>query len=122
MKTILTLLLTGLCVQAGVSSKTFGTMPDGKEVKVFTLKNANGMVAKITEYGATLTELHVPDAKGKTANVTLGFDNLKQYLGRHPAFGATIERLNGLVLAEFPSSTSSARLALGRQSRPCGSR
>merc|ERR1719240_2261744 len=32
---------------------------------------------------------------------------------RGAAFGATIERLNGLVLAEFPSSTSSARLALG---------
>ena len=37
---------------------------------------------------------------------------------RDAAFGATIERLNGLVLAEFPSSTSSARLALGRLLSP----
>jgi len=104
MKTILTaLLLTGVCVQADVSSQIFGEMPDGKPVKIFTLKNANGMVAKIAEYGATLTELHVPDAKGKPANVTLGFDNLKQYLGRHPAFGATIGRFaNRIAAGKFP--------------------
>lgn len=87
-----TLLGVGVSVEAGVTSKLFGKMPDGRPVKIFTLKNGNGMMAKITEYGATLTELHVPDAAGKTANVTLGFDNLKQYLGRHPAFGATIGR------------------------------
>ncbi|MGB0578134.1 MAG: aldose epimerase family protein [Limisphaerales bacterium] len=104
MKTILSaLLLAGLSVHAGVSIERFGNMPDGRPVKIFTLKNDNGMVAKIAEYGATLTELHVPDAKGKTANVTLGFDNLKQYLGRHPAFGATIGRFaNRIASGKFP--------------------
>ena len=81
-----------LSARADVKVSPFGNLPDGTPVGIFTLKNANGMVAKIAEYGATLTELHVPDALGRTDNVTLGFDNLKQYLGRHPAFGATIGR------------------------------
>ncbi len=80
----------------------FGRMPDGAPVKIFTLRNANRMVAKVAEYGATLTELHVPDGKGGTINVTLGFDNLAQYLGRHPAFGATIGRYaNRIANARF---------------------
>jgi aldose 1-epimerase len=91
-----------LGANAGVSVKSFGKMPDGSEVKIFTLRNANGMVARVSEYGATLTELHVPDAQGEFANVTLGFDNLKQYLGRHPAFGATIGRFaNRIAGAKF---------------------
>ena len=89
-------------VSAGVKVESFGKIPGGREVKIFTLKNANGMIAKVTEYGATLTELHVPDRHGKTANVTLGFDNLKQYLGRHPAFGAVIGRYaNRIAGARF---------------------
>jgi len=88
---------------AEVAVESFGRMPDGTEVRRFTLTNAAGMIAKVTEYGATLTELHVPDRAGKTANVTLGFDNLKQYLGRHPAFGATIGRFaNRIAGARFP--------------------
>lgn len=89
-------------LRSAVSVETFGKMPDGREVKLFTLKNANGMVAKVTEYGATLTELHVPDKQGRLANVTLGFDNLEQYLGRHPAFGAVIGRFaNRIAGAKF---------------------
>lgn len=67
-------------------------MPDGAPVPLFTLANARGMVAKVSAYGVTLTELHVPDAKGVPVNVVLGFDNLDGYLGKHPAFGATIGR------------------------------
>jgi aldose 1-epimerase len=85
-----------------MTQRQFGKMPDGKPVKIFTLKNTHGMVVRFIEYGATLTELHVPDAKGRTKNVTLGFDNLEQYLGRHPAFGATIGRFaNRIAGAKF---------------------
>tara|TARA_Y100001934_G_scaffold45195_1_gene54686 strand:+ start:20172 stop:21260 length:1089 start_codon:yes stop_codon:yes gene_type:complete len=94
-------LMTGL-LQAEITETRFGKLSDGTPVKLFTLRNANGMVVKFTEYGATLTELHVPDANGKTANVTLGFDNLEQYLGRHPAFGCTIGRYaNRIAGAKF---------------------
>jgi aldose 1-epimerase len=66
---------------------------DGKAVKLYTLRNEGGLVAKITNYGAILTEMHVPDREGVMANVTLGFDNLDDYLGRHPHFGTIVGRV-----------------------------
>ncbi len=75
-----------------VEKSTFGRLADGREVAVYTLKNKHGMIAKVTPYGASLTELHVPGRAGTFANVVLGFDNLPQYLGDHPVFGATVGR------------------------------
>lgn len=42
----------------------FGTLPDGAAVSLFTLVNANGLIAKITDFGAIIIELHVPDRGG----------------------------------------------------------
>ncbi len=44
--------------------------------------NPQGTMAKIITYGATLTELHVPNARGELADVVLGFKALDGYLGR----------------------------------------
>lgn len=80
----------------------FGKLPDGQTVHLFTLENSQGMVAKISTYGAVLTELHVPDRNGKLDNVVLGFDNLDQYLQKHPHFGGTIGRYaNRIANATF---------------------
>ena len=79
-------------MQASVEKGAFGRMPDGTAVDVYTLKNKNGLVAKVITYGALLTEMHVPDRNGRLGDVTLGFDNLQQYLDGHPYFGATIGR------------------------------
>lgn len=76
-----------------LESIDWGRTSDGQNVRLFTLRNRHGMVAKITSYGAILTELRVPDRQGKAANVVLGFDNLDQYLKGHPAFGAVIGRV-----------------------------
>lgn len=70
----------------------WGQLPDGTPVELFTLRNASGMTAKITNYGAILTELWVPDATGALTDVVLGFDNLQGYLDGHPFFGATVGR------------------------------
>ena len=45
---------------------------DGKDVFLYTLQNANGIVCKLTNWGATITELHVPDRDGKMEDVVLG--------------------------------------------------
>ena len=50
---------------------------DGQAVHLYTLKNKNGVEAKITNYGAMLTTLHLPDREGELADVVLGFDNLQ---------------------------------------------
>lgn len=71
---------------------SFGTTLDGKDVDLYTLKNAKGLTAMVTTFGAILTELHVPDRNSNFDNVVLGFDNLKQYMEKHPYFGATVGR------------------------------
>ena len=57
------------------------------------LFNKNGITAKVITYGAILTELHVPDRNGHSADVVLGFDTLAGYLKGHPFFGATVGRV-----------------------------
>ena len=77
---------------SNVQIEEFGKLPDGSVVKRYTLKNKNGVVAKVIEYGAILSELWVPDRNGQAGNVVAGFDNLAQYLNGHPFFGATTGR------------------------------
>jgi aldose 1-epimerase len=69
----------------------------GKQVDLFTLKGDHGMVAKVMTYGATLTELDVPDRDGKPDDVVLGFDSLIGYLGKEPYFGATVGRVGNRI-------------------------
>jgi len=71
----------------------FGRMTDGRTVSIFTLTNDRGLSAKVIDFGAILAELHVPDAKGNMADLTLGFDKLDGYLGQHPYFGAIVGRV-----------------------------
>jgi aldose 1-epimerase len=86
----------------GVTKRDFGKTGDGEPVELYTLTNNRGMVAKIMTYGAILTELHVPDKSGKSADVVLGFDNLGQYLKGHPFFGAIAGRYaNRIAKGQF---------------------
>jgi len=71
----------------------FGRTPDGVAVKIYTLSNAHGMRAKVTEYGATLTELWVPDRSGTLANVVLGYERLDDYIAAPFFVGATLGRV-----------------------------
>ena len=79
-------------VQMSITKEPFGQTQDGEEVDIYTLTSANGLIAKITNYGATLVSLEVPDKDGKSADITLGFDKLDGYLTRHPYFGSTVGR------------------------------
>jgi len=76
----------------GIGTESFGKTPDGQRVALYTLTNANGIRARITNYGAILVSLEVPDKNGKPADITLGFDELDGYITRHPYFGATVGR------------------------------
>lgn len=71
----------------------FGRMPDGTPVKLYTLRNPGGVLMKVTEYGAIVTEIQAPDSKGRPADVALGFDSLDRYLKGHPFFGAIAGRV-----------------------------
>ncbi|RYG75072.1 galactose mutarotase [bacterium] len=55
----------------------YGVLPDGAKVSLFTLTNSKGAQVKITNYGAVVTSLRVPDKKGRLGDVLLGYDNLE---------------------------------------------
>ena len=55
-----------------LDEKIFGHMPDGAPVRIYWLKNRNGVVVKVAEYGAIITEIHAPDRDGKDGDVVLG--------------------------------------------------
>lgn len=74
----------------GVVKEKFGTARNGKEVYAFTISNANGVQAKIINFGAILVSLLVPDKDGKLEDVVLGYDSLEEYYGNGSFFGATI--------------------------------
>ena len=81
-----------------VQKTDFGKLEDGTAIEQYTLRNSKGVVAKIITYGATLTELWVPDKNGKSGDVVLGFDNLQGYLSpSDPYFGATIGRYGNRI-------------------------
>lgn len=65
---------------------------DGVPVYRYEIHHPNGLRVALLSYGATIQELHVPDASGVTANVVLGFSQLQQYWHKHPHFGTVIGR------------------------------
>lgn len=74
----------------GVVKEKFGVTKDGKDVYAFTMSNANGLSAKVINYGAILVSLMVPDKNGNVDDVVLGFDSLEKYFDNGSFFGATI--------------------------------
>lgn len=64
---------------SGLNPAKFDTTIQAKPVKLYTLKNENGMEVCITNYGARIVSLVVPDKDGKPTDVVLGFDNIAQY-------------------------------------------
>lgn len=89
-------------MKANVTKSVFGKLPSGQTAHLFTLTNAKGSFAKVTNYGAIITELHVPDRQGRLGDVVLGFDNLQQYLTNAPYLGATCGRVaNRIAKGKF---------------------
>jgi aldose 1-epimerase len=70
---------------------------DGKEVFLYTLRNASGMEARITNYGGILVSLTVPDRLNKPGDVVLGYDSLSSYVKATPYFGAIVGRYGNRI-------------------------
>ena len=73
-----------------VTSKEFGCSRDGRELKLYTITGKNGLSATVTNLGAILVSLIVPDAQGNKEDIVLGFDKADDYYGNPSFFGATI--------------------------------
>lgn len=74
----------------GVVKEKFGVTKDGREIHAFTLSNANGVRARVINYGAILVNLFIPDKDGNVEDVVLGFDTLEGYYDNGSFLGATI--------------------------------
>jgi aldose 1-epimerase len=100
-------------MKGNLQKSSFGRMPDGVEVELYTLTNAKGLIARMTNYGTIITELYVPDRTGKMADVVLGFNNLEQYLKGHPYFGCTVGRVaNRIAKGQFTLDSQTYRVAV----------
>ncbi len=77
--------------------QSFGTLPDGREVKSFTLKNKNGVELKVINYGGIITHLMAPDKNGVLEDIVLGYDSLSGYLKATPYFGAIVGRYGNRI-------------------------
>lgn len=88
--------------ESGEMSQPFGTFKE-KNVEIFEIKNSNGLTMQVTNFGARVTHLWVPDKNGKLVDVVLGFDSLDGYLNSgEKYFGAAIGRYgNRIANGEF---------------------
>lgn len=91
----------GLWSVATVLTMLGGTIEeqDFDSIKLYTLKNAADMTVKITNYGATVTSIVVPDRSGKMADVVLGYDEVEDYMNAvdKPYFGAIVGRYGNRI-------------------------
>lgn len=113
------ILLLSSCTTAGskpevkskVQPQSFGSA-DGKPVSYYVLKNKNGVEAKLTNYGATLISLKVPDRNGKFDDIVLGYDDVNSYANGKSYFGATVGRYaNRIAKAKFTLNGQTYTLA-----------
>lgn len=77
--------------------RSFGHLPDGREVFEYTLDNGRGLVLRAINYGGIVTALHCPDRDGVSANVVLGFSELTDYVERNPNFGTLVGRYGNRI-------------------------
>ncbi len=87
-----------------IEQSEFGRLPDGTPVKLFTMRNANGMRVAIMERGATITGVWVPDRNGHTTRVVMGVDSLQEYL---KGFGAS-----AVVIGRYANRISHGRFTI----------
>ena len=76
---------------SSIKKEPFGSV-GGTAVDIYTLTNSNGMEVKILTYGGIIQSVKVPDRRKHFENVTLGFDNLADYVAKSPYFGCITGR------------------------------
>ncbi|MFA5676209.1 MAG: aldose epimerase family protein [Christensenellales bacterium] len=72
--------------------KEFGVCAGGKTAYLYTIKNDSGVKAVITDFGAALVSLIVPDKNGRPTDIVLGFDTLPEYEKNPSYIGVTVGR------------------------------
>lgn len=93
-------------------TESFGKTSSGWETTLYTLENQNGMQISVTDYGATLVKVLVPDQNGRMTDVVLGYDDASGYEQGDKFFGAIVGRVaNRIGGASFELNGRTYRLA-----------
>ena len=94
-----------------ITTTDFGTLCDGRAVRLYTLKN-DAIELAVTDYGSTLVRLLVPDKNGKPTDVVLGYDDLAGYVVDDTCFGNNVGRsANRIGGASFTLNGTEYKLA-----------
>jgi aldose 1-epimerase len=72
--------------------EAFGKLTDGTAIESVTLKNATGITARLMTLGASIQSLSVPDNRGNSADIVLGYATAQEFLDKPQFFGATVGR------------------------------
>jgi aldose 1-epimerase len=80
-----------------ITRTDFGKTPDRERAHLFACTNANGLRLTLTDYGACIVTMDVPDRNGALANVNLGFDSLDKYLAHTAYFGCVVGRYGNRI-------------------------
>lgn len=75
-----------------IERAAFQVEHDGKPVDLYTLRNTNGMVVQLTNYGGKIVSILVPDRHGKMGDVNLGYETADDYINGTASLGATMGR------------------------------
>ena len=96
-----------------IPEQNFEKTIDNKQVGLFTLKNKNGIVTQITNYGGRVVNLWVPDKDGNMGDIVLGYESIDGYLkAKEIYFGALIGRYgNRIANGKFTLNDSTYVLA-----------
>lgn len=81
-----------ILTQSGLNPKNFEAIYDGDSTSLYVLKNSKGMEVCVTNFGARIVSVSVPDRNGNMVDVVLGFDSIQSYFPENNKsdFGATI--------------------------------
>ena len=88
-----------------ITSKPWGSA-HGQAVNLYTLRNSNGMIVRITNYGGVVQSIWVPDRRGNLKNVALGFPTLSDYVNDFenqpwPAAGGSGDTYFGGIIGRY---------------------
>jgi aldose 1-epimerase len=86
---------------------------DGKHIDLYTIRNTKNMVVKITNYGARVEQILVPDREGKLGDVVLGYEYLDQVINGQASMNAFIGRYaNRIAKGQFTLNGQPYQLAI----------
>jgi len=96
----------------GLKRENFQKEIDGKKVDLYTISNKKGMVVKITNWGAKVIQVLVPDNKGHLGDVAMGYDTIDQLQAGQASMGAFVGRYaNRIGGAKFTLNGQEYKLA-----------